>query len=430
MKIVKMLMISCLALAIYSPAAAAEDAPAAEPVKAVEPVKVEAVKASEAIKALEPIKAPSKENETGSTRVGGNLKLYLLDKTSGLSNTDYKSQAALSGLSGFYLYISSELSDKVSIEVNPKISVSASATPKLGHAISADLNTSPTASVGFESAYLKYKLPENMELSVGALRTSFTEDYGPALWYEEEFFGNAQSSSGTGGTLDDFGIELYRNFEVGPVTLPVYAYLLGGAGSMYIDNDDSRAVMLHVTPQIGIFKFMGSVYTGKWQDAAGSTAARLAGGLGFETDGFMFRTEYTVGQWDNKSVYANTILTDTTKTVQSNTQNGYYIKAGYRFCPEVRFILSLAHYDRNFSSVDKRLTTTQTGVLPASTITATSLKETGVVETYTRLSPIINLFVTPEQIIFLQYDYTINSREGDNAKLEYNRFTVGLRTTF
>ena len=396
MKSLKMYMVCCLALLLYCPVVAAEEAQQVpEPVKAVEPVKVDAVKAPEGVKLPEAIKAPSKENETGNTRVGGNLKFYLLDKTSGLSNTNYKSQSALSGLSGFYLYISSELSDKVSIEVNPKISVSASATPKLGHAISADLNTSPSASLGFESAFLKFKLPENMELSAGALRTSFTEDYGPALWYEEEFFGNLQSCSGTGGTLDDFGLELYRNFELGPVTLPVYAYLIGGAGSLYIDNDDSRAVMLHVTPQIGIFKFMGSVYTGKWEENVGSTATRLSGGLGFETNGFMFRSEYTVGQWDNKTVYANTLLTNTTKTLQSNTQNGYYVKAGYRLSPEVRFLLVLAHYDRNFSNVDKKLTATQTGVLPASTITTTSLKETGVQETYTRLSPIINFFVTP-----------------------------------
>ena len=199
---------------------------------------------------------------------------------------------------------------------------------------------------------------------------------------------------------------------------------------MYVDNSNSKAVMLHVVPQIGVFKFMGSVYTGTWDADDSNSSLRLAGGFGFETSGFMFRTEYTVGQWDNKEVYADTTLLGTTKKFQNNTQNGYYIKAAYRFCPEVRFLLSFSHYDRNFSSVDKKLATTTTAPSTIVTTYATSSKETSATEVYSKLSPILNFFVTPDQIIFVQYDYTVNFRDGDNARLEYNRFTVGLRTTF
>ena len=364
--------------------------------------------------------------DNGGASVGGDLKFYLYDKLEGKSVGTETSQPALNGLTSFYLFISKELSDSVSLDIEPKFSISASATPKLGAKIGKDITSSPTPSIGFVRAQITVKLPENVELTAGALRTLFTEDYGAQLWYGEEFYGNYASCGGYYGTLDDTGIELYKNFELGPVSLPSYLYVLGGAGSLYVDNNNTKAVLVHITPQIGMFKFLGS-YFRSMDSSDNNPITRYAAGVAINYENFMFRTEFTIGQWDNVSMYANLTATDFTKTVRNLTPQAYYIKAGYKLFPWLRVMLVYAHYDQDFTNADKNIADTTTKTVLGYTVTS---KQSFAYETYTEISPVLNFYVTPDSTIYAQMINVQNTRDGDNCELKYNRFVLGWRTTF
>ncbi|MDD5686538.1 MAG: hypothetical protein PHE88_01740 [Elusimicrobia bacterium] len=363
--------------------------------------------------------------QAGEGKIGGDLKFYLYDVSSGKSNDVKRNQISQFGFSSLYIFISRELTDKLSLDIEPKISASTSATPKLGTAIGSQLKD-PTAgitpSIGFVRAQITAKLPYQVELTAGILRPIFTEDYGAQLFYGEEYHANYASANGYLGSSDEGGIELYKNFELkdfglGAVSLPAYLYIVNG-GATYGDNNNNKGIMVHVAPEIGNFKIMGSFFTYKWDAADKYDVNRWSGGLGFEKGKFMFRSEYMGGIWENKELYDNTVKTDLSKGYGDLKPWGYYAKVAYRIYPWVRILLSYAQYDYNFTSADKTIAGT------------TSSKQTKVGETYSNISPILNFYASPESIVFLQTNFTNNKRDDDSAKLKYSRVVLGWRTTF
>ncbi len=373
-------------------------------------------------------KTSANSGNSGGT-VGGNFKFYLYDKSEGVTNGSASSERALTGMTSFYMFINKDLSENVSLEIDPEISVSGGATPKLGAAFPSP-STSPTLSLGLLKAQITVKLPESVELTAGSLRTLFTEDYGNMLWYEDEFFGNYAVCGGYYGTLDDTGIELYKNFELGPVSLPSYLYILGGGMNMLVSNTNSRGFLAHITPEIGPFKFMGSYFS--TMDVSGNNPInRYSAGVAFNYDAFMFRSEYMGGTWNNVKMYANTDINDATQVTRNLTPHSYYMKAGYKILPWVRFLMVYAHYDQDFSSLPKSAAVIGGGA------TAAANKQSFAYETYTELSPILNFYVTPDSIIYLQVINVENSSISllpsaaySTAELNYNRLVVGWRTTF
>lgn len=348
--------------------------------------------------------------QAGEGKIGGNLKFFLYDKVGGKSGNDatfdnsFRTQPVLVGFNSLYIYISRELNDYLSLDVEPKVSASTGATPKLGTTIGTQLTApgSVSSTVGFVRAQITSKLPKGYELSAGILRPLFTEDYGAQLWYEEEYHDNFASSNSYLGSMDDVGIELYKNYELGNVSLPTYLYVLGGAGSQFTDNNNGKGILLHIAPEIGPIKLMGSLFnSAKWAAVNTGTINRWSGGLGYEAGNFMFRGEYMGGDFKDRFL--------STSGVTKNLKPwGYYAKVGYRVAPWLRPLISYARYKQDFTDSAKQY----------------------IDETYWRLSPILNIYVSPESILFVQYDITSNKRVDGSAKLEYNRLVLGWRTTF
>lgn len=399
---------------------------------------------AEEVTNAEEVKKTEEGKDGGEGKIGGNLKFWLYDVSEGSSNGTQGVQRSTSGFTSLYIMIDKELSDTVSVEVEPSISASTGATPKLGIAIGSQLASSISPSVSFVRALINVKLPENIELSAGMLHPVFTEDYGLQLWYEETFYGNSVSSNAYYGEMKGNGIELYKSFELksvpmlGSVSIPAYLYMLDGSNSAYSDNNNSRGVLAHIAPEIGMFKLMGSFFAANWDTDNAKLATRWSGGLGFQYGNFMFRGEYMGGLWKDKEAYVNTSVYDLTKTTIDFKPEGYYLKAAYRITPWMRFLLQYAHYDQNFTKADKKTATTTVATGATSTGTekvttkavTTTSSDIAVGETYSIISPVINFYVLPESIIYAQLDYVINSRLDDLARLEYARFVLGWRTTF
>lgn len=362
--------------------------------------------------------------QAGESNVGGNLKFFLYDKSEGTSNGVSGSQHSIAGFNSLYMLISKEISDTISVFVEPKISAETGATPKLNKAIGSQMKDpnvygAITPNIGFVRAQIIVKLPKEYELSAGMLRPIFTEDYGAQLWYEEEYHGNSVSGNSYLGSASESGIEIYKNFEIQEIcSIPVYLYLVNGSGSQFSDNNESKSLMIHIAPEIDRLKFMGSIFTGKWDNSDKYDFIRYSGGVGFEYRKFMFRSEYITGNWDSKELYNTTDIIDLTKELGDIKPSGYYVKAAYRIFPWVRVLVSYSQYDYNFTNVDKQIGG------------SVMSKQAKIGETYTQLSPILNFYASPESIIYLQYDITDNKREDNSAKLQYNRLVLGWRTNF
>lgn len=357
------------------------------------------------------------KNEEGN-KVGGNLKFFLYDRSEGESNGVKGGQPGINGFVSLYLYISKELNDKVSVEVEPSISASAGATPKFGAAIGSQLVASPAASISFVRALVKTALPNGYELSAGMLHPLFTEDYGAQIWYEEEFIGNYVSANSYLGEMTAEGLEFYKNFELNKVSVPAYLYVVNGNGNRYVDNNNDKGIMIHVAPEFGNIRLMASVFTAKYDAEDKYINNRMSGGLAYEQGNFMFRTEYMTGTWEHKELYADTTLTNLTKDFKTLSPSGYYAKIGYRVTSWARLLLSYSAYSYNFTGVTKTI-----GGKPTS-----AQAEVG--ETYSNISPIVNLYASPDSIIFLQYLITNYNTADNSNKLSYNRFVCGWRTTF
>ncbi len=331
--------------------------------------------------------------------IGGHFKFYLFDQSSGKSDGISDTAQQGMGWQSFYLYITKELSDKVSINIEPEWSASSRATPRLGTRIGEQRRAAGDVDVGlhgFAKAYIKALLPNGYELSAGLLRPLFTEGYGGELFFEEDMVGNKVSSSSYLGSWHDTGIELYKTFEFEKFSLPAYLYVLNG-GYEFNDNNQNKAVLVHVTPQIGNLTLMGSYGTGTWDADNRHTMDRWSGGLSYKKDDFSLRSEFIGGSWEDKEFAA----LDAPMNVDAS---GYYAKAFYRFKPWLRAMLGYS--------------------------LAKTPSSGGVDEEYRTLTPALHFFVADGSTLILQYDIADWKRKDGSAELEFNRLVLGWRTTF
>ena len=348
----------------------------------------------------------------GEGKIGGNLKLYLWDQSGGTSNGDVRDDRGTPGISSLYMYISRELNEKVSIDVQPTISVSTRATPRIGTKIGAQ-RTATSVSVGFVKAYLKCLLPYNVEISAGVIRPLFTEDYGAQLFYEEELHGNCASANSRLGEWKDFGAELYKVFEVENVSIPAYLYFLNG-NNYATDDNNAKMVMFHLAPEVNLgnfggLKVMGSIATGMYDTNTVpiKPVIRYSAGLAYTWRNLWVRGEYMNGTWSSWTEgkgwtdgVARDILT-----------NGYYVKVGYNITPKLRIIVDRAVSVYNYYQ-------------------DAAGKYVQSPETTMQWIPSINYFITEDSILIFQYIIHDAWRDDGNASLHYSRGTLGWRTTF
>lgn len=341
------------------------------------------------------------------TTVGGHIKLTLYDYKDGKSNGDKGHEYAGMDFREMIIYVSSELSDRVSIDIQPYFDASTGATPRIGSDLGNTKNPGDPKFKGWRKAVIKVILPYEYELAVGIVKPRFTWEYGAELFWEEEYNGGKFAINrylGYLGSMHESGIEIYKPFEVGYVSLPAYLYVLNG-GDGTADNNNVPLIMLHAEPEIGALRFLGSLATGSYDDAGKYNMIRYAVGVAYEWNNFSVRAELAEGKWEKH-------IGGTKDAVPF----GWYTKVFYRFASWGRAMIHYDYVDHNFNGFDAPF-----GKLN---------------EKYITITPGLQLSVASSSAIQIQYDIADWKRDGDSKKgissqrLKFNRLTVGWRTTF
>lgn len=364
------------------------------------------------------------------TSVGGDVKFYMFDISSGSSDittldslgnpvttTHDTTDKATMGFRAVHILVSSDLSERVSFDIDTEIAVAinaqSGATPSLGTKIGLQRPApSEELSVDFNKAYVKVFAPGDVEISAGVLRPLFTEDYGAERFFQEEYHGSMATANPWLGTWHDTGIELYKSFDVqlGEMqyaSIPTYLYVLNGGdykSSKYTDNNKNKALLFHLAPEYSGFRLMGSYGFGKWDDESKNKYQRYAFGIGGDIGNFWFRGEYMGGKWEDKRI----LLEGKNKDIKPF---GYYMKIGYQVIPDhLRALVDFSHAEHDFSGYF---------------VTLSSLKET-----YTTITPSLNYFLAPGSVVILQTDIADWKNEDETSKLNFTRVTLGMRTIF
>lgn len=334
-----------------------------------------------------------------NTRVGGHLKLYMFDRSEGKRNGRGQHNNLSGGINNLYLYFTKEISEWLGLDVQTNTEVTASATPKLGSNIS---RGSVSTSTTIHQAFMTVRLPKEYELKVGIFNPMFSEDYAKETWWSQLYHQNyglnyLQSSS-------DSGMELYKSFDLGAWSLPVYLYYLNGnttARYVGVDNNEGKSVLIHIAPEFfnTSLRLLGSFGYGSWDAGDNYGQYRYAGGVDWKHNKLNILAEYLYTRWNGLSL-SNGSRAD-------GTRDGWHMKTIYRFTPKWQGLIDYSHaelYD-----------------------TASALMRT---DTYDEVTFGVDYFLMPSSTIIGQFSLGDASRSDNSEKLQYRRFTIGWRTTF
>ena len=341
------------------------------------------------------------------TSIGAHVKLTMYDYKDGKSDGEKGNEYSGMALNEVIIYFSSQISDRISVDLQPLINAETGATPRFGRKIGNNKN--PTIDPGFREfrkAVLSVILPHDFEMAIGIVKPRFTWDYGTELFWEEEINGGKFSCNDFLGAMHETGIELYKPFEFTSVSLPVYLYLLnggpGGKKNLFNDNNNTPTVMLNLEPEIGALRFHGTLARGKWDDGGKYDMTRYSAGIAYEWTNLSVRAEFAGGNWEN-SIHA--------KKLEDATPFGYYGKVLYSVLPWMKAMLHYDYAKHNFNG----FTATQPGE-----------------EEYITVTPGIQITVASGSMIQIQYDIADWRKWGSDKDqtLKFNRLTVGWRSTF
>ena len=374
----------------------------------------------------------SDKGTEGDVKIGGHVKMQLFDQSTGtstVSGTDYDNTDKFGfGFGGhsWVLFLSKDITENLSIEIAPDYTLgSAGATPKIGKKIGAQRkstsSTTNTPTLKLNQEWVKYNIPEyKLELRAGYMNCLFTWDYGKELAWHEEY--NFNKASLYLGAWHDSGIEAYRNFELGSVSLPVYAYLLNGSGgTSYTDNNKNKTIMLHTEPSFsgklaalkthvsyGFGAWGDEEYTASYSGAAPTAVAaslknakysKWALGASYDYQKFSVRAEYMGGNWEKKINYG-------TATEEDQGSIGSYVKVFYTIMPEkLRAMLDYSQYKTESNATTR--------------------------ETYKTTTLGLLYELAPAATLMLQIDMCdwSNDKAAEDA-LDFTRVTTGVRITF
>lgn len=349
--------------------------------------------------------------------VGGDLKFYLYDQSRGdylymaqdadtmeeyvVQGNGHNNMSA--GLSALYLYLSKDITDTLSVNVDPEIRVSAGATPRLGGGITRV--TEEEIHIEFLRANLTWILPNDFQLKAGYLKPLFTWDYGYELFWHEEIHASYVTANSWLSSWHDSGIELYKTFEPQGFSLPAYLYLLNGPDGGLVDNNNGRSALIHVAPELmqGMVKLLGSYGFGKWDDAGKHDMQRYAFGININVGDLMLRSEYMGGKWEDKFLVKEKMLRDV-------SPSGYYVKALYQVIPDLKVLANYSHLAHDFSGF--------------------FFTASGVGEVYDTYTLGLDYELADGITAILQYNMVDAGRDDGTAALDYNRLTLGIRATF
>lgn len=369
----------------------------------LENTKEDVIELSEKVEELESY--PAEEEGPPSLSFGGHLKLYLADRSGGERSGQSQNNNLSAGFDFFNFYISKALSDWFMLDVQTSTQVFAQATPSLGSNISRV--TSGSVSTKISEATVTVLLPQDIMLRAGVFDPIFSEDYAKQMWWHEQYHGNR-------GLVNlqewhDIGVEFYKTFEFESFSLPVNLYVLNGDDSStfqspsfsYVDNNGNMSVLIHIAPEFffGQLRPLGSFGYGKWDEQDDKYTIRYALGLAVNYKSLHLLSEYMFKEWEDVPL--------TGGGVADGERKGYYIKVRYNFTPEWRGVIKYSDVDLYRPSTTTMLT-----------------------DNYKVLSLGVNYFITESSTIMPQFIHVDAGRSDNSEKLEYNRFTLGWRTTF
>jgi hypothetical protein len=352
------------------------------------------------------------------TTVGGHVKLKLVDFLKGKHDDgaveDENNQYTGFGVAELHLIFSSDISDKVSIYFQPEWSSRTGATPSFGNNIG-DQTAKETGADesmlfrGLVKGVIKWVAPLGFEIAGGVVKPRFTWDYGAELFWEDEYHGSKFTANDYLGAMHDTGIEIYRNFELGSISVPVYFYVLNG-GEEYSDNNEATTNMIHIEPEFGPFKLLGSYSYGRYDDKENKIEQRWAAGVDLSLKGFTIRSEYAgINQED--------AVVDENGKPEALEAMGYYVKVGYRYASWGRILLHYSYAMLNTGN--------------------THFAQSGYDVTYTTLTGVLEFYLADSVILLFQGDYadwvkedTAGTGKGTEDTLKFSRLTVGARATF
>jgi hypothetical protein len=353
--------------------------------------------------------AASVDNSAGggapATTIGGHIKMTLFDTVDGVE-TKTGVKTGETEYSGFtfneiILYISQKISDNFSVEVEPEFAAKTGATPKLGTSIGAQMAPVAPAFSGFDRALAKYIAPMDVEISAGIIKPKFTMEYGDELFWDEEFNGSKFAADPWLGEMADSGVEVYKSFDAGGASIPVWLYALNGYGSTTGVNDNNRspAFMIHMEPAMGMFKLTGSYTVGLYDNGEHDAYQRASGGIQFIWDNLQLRSELANGRWENKIA----------KGIDAKSY-GWYVKAIYKFTPWLKFVYDYSVAELNFNGFF---------------ITMNNGGENYLTHTF-----VLDYNVTDSTYLMLQVDYANWKQNNGSEGLNFIRPTLAVRTTF
>ncbi|MCG2712799.1 MAG: OprO/OprP family phosphate-selective porin [Candidatus Omnitrophica bacterium] len=341
------------------------------------------------------LKAKSYEGLGTGVEVGGHFRMYMFDKSDGKRNGIKQHNNVSAGINSFYLSFKKELSDYLSMYVEPEISVSASATPSLGSDITRA--TSATTSTSFHRAYMLVSLPNDMVLKAGLISPLFSEEYGTEIWWHE--LNHQNKGLDMVETMSDQGLELYKNFDFEEWSLPLYLYLLNGKS--LVDDNHSKIVLLHFAPELlqAKLRLLGSIGYGKWDTNDDYAQRRYALGFDWKYNALNIMSEYLYRSDDNVSLSGG--------NKEDGKRTGYYIRALYNITPKWKGLVK-------YSNVDLYKT-------------GTTFMRT---DNYEVLTVGINYLITETSTIISHVSFCDAERSDNSETLKNARTTIGWRTTF
>jgi hypothetical protein len=295
------------------------------------------------------------------------------------------------------LFVSGKINEWISFEVDPKFSASSGATPKLGTTITPTTGTDyKFDAFGHGKAVIIFKLPMDVDMEVGQVHPRFTMEYGAELFWEDSFNGGKFAANTNLGAVHDNGIELSKSFDAGPVTLPVYLYILnGGTETGAYDINNQPGVMIHIEPVWNGLTVLGSILSEKTDVNEEKAWTKWSAGFMYQWENLNLRAEFVRGKQERYK--SNTDL----------LSEGYYVKATYKVLPWLKL------YAMQESAMDSQ-----------------SLEGVNVPVRYLGTTPGFDIALADSTSLEFQCDIEDWRTSDGKSSLVYTRPFMGIRCTF
>ena len=373
--------------------------------------------------------AQSKAEDDGAVKLGGYMEGPVLSDSvwghavvNGVKTKGSYSAGTYFGSNAFIMYVSKNINDTMSVQLSPDFgNAGAGATPSLGKKLGETLrDTGGSTMMRFNEATFNMSLPAyGVQMRAGFMSLPFIQDYGKELfWHEEQNGGKFTIGNG----WYDTGLEIYKPFEVGGLSLPLSLYVVNGNISGNRDNNNNKSVLIHAEPEFAGIKTFGSFAAGKWGDKLALSTGTLNGvvanqfnkgfyrwscGAAYAYKRFRVRGEAAGGKWQD-NLFSGAAAESDRKTF------GYYGKLFYTVVQEK--LTAMVHYDLYKAKT--------AAALPSSHV---------ITETYKTTTLGLQYELAPAATLIFQYDIAAWKNDdvpGQEDSLKFNRALASLKVTF